>query len=151
MDIQCIFNLNTIHRSLCCAHGNHVWYQNLLPSRHYSDLLQDLFYYTTPQKANSASTRTRGTIQTKQRDEELGNHHENCCRCFIRLFCVFGFIFLSLCPFGCPCNYRPQYCNNQFFTLHTYAYVLQFNTKPCYLRLKDKTNSDTLQWTHYEK
>ena len=43
---------------------------------------------------------------------EYHNHHENCCRCFIRLFFVFAFIFLWLYPFGCPCNYRPQYCNN---------------------------------------
>ena len=98
MDIQFIFNLDTIPRSLCCTHGNHVRYWNHLPPRHYSNLLQDLFYYTTPQKANSESTRTRGTRQTKQRDEKFGNDRENCCRCFIRLICVVGLLFSSLYP-----------------------------------------------------
>ena len=59
------WEFDNIPRSLCCTHGNHVRYWNLLPSCHYSNLLQDLFYYTTPQKANSATTKTRGVSWTK--------------------------------------------------------------------------------------
>ena len=59
------WEFDNIPRSLCCTHGNHVRYWNLLPSCHYSNLLQDLFYYMTPQKANSATTKTRGVSWTK--------------------------------------------------------------------------------------
>ena len=130
---------DNIPRPLCCTHGNHVRHWNLSPSCHYSNLLQDLFYYTTPRKANSATTRTRGVSWTKQRDE--ARIMKTAAGVLYVYFAFLGLIFPSLYPFGCPCNYRPQYCNNQFFTLQTCAYVLQSITNPAIFRLNDETNS----------
>ena len=53
------------------------------------------------------------------------------------LRCWFVIFFALSFNLGCSCNYRPQYCN----ALQTYTYVLQFITKPCYLRLEDETIS----------
>ena len=135
MDIKFIFNLDTIPRSLCCTHGNHVRYWNHLPPRHYSNL----FYYTTPQKANSDSTGTRGHKLHKIARWEIWQRSWKLLWVFytFNLRCWFVIFFALSFNLGCSCNYRPQYCN----ALQTYTYVLQFITKPCYLRLEDETIS----------
>ena len=35
----------------------------------------------------------------------------------------------------------PNIITTSFFTLHAYAYFLQFITRPCHLRLEDEKNS----------